>query len=157
MASRRKETQRPPRRNGPPLEVMQFWGTPLFLCPGKRMRRGSLLTGYKFETLATIPATWGETPRDYIEGRETQVVSNKEQYCSIVRTGIGKTILCLGGEVDASASRFPLAGHAVQLLTSLQFGIPSPKSPTSPSTGLSSRRRPRSATPATSTPSTASS
>lgn len=30
------------------------------------------------------------------------VVSNKAQYCSVVRTGIGKAILCLGGEVDAS-------------------------------------------------------
>lgn len=40
--------------------------------------------------------------RDEIEGRETEVVNNKEQYCSVVRTGIGKTVLCLGGEVDAS-------------------------------------------------------
>ncbi|TQS32562.1 hypothetical protein Golomagni_07122, partial [Golovinomyces magnicellulatus] len=67
---------------GPPLEVMQFWG-------------------YKFETLATLPATWADTSRDYIEGRETQIVNNNEQYCSVVRTGIGKTTLCLGGEVDA--------------------------------------------------------
>ncbi|PHH89784.1 hypothetical protein CDD83_5273 [Cordyceps sp. RAO-2017] len=81
MKTRRSEAQRP-RRSGPPLELMQFWG-------------------YKFETLATIPATWGETSRDFIENRENQVVSNKEQYCSIVRTGIGKAILCLGGEVDA--------------------------------------------------------
>jgi hypothetical protein len=36
------------------------------------------------------------------------VVSNKEQYCSVVRTGIGKTILCLGGEVDASKYLFLL-------------------------------------------------
>ncbi|OTA03593.1 hypothetical protein A9Z42_0040680 [Trichoderma parareesei] len=81
MLSRQKE----PRGNsgrGPPPEVMQFWG-------------------YKFETLSTLPAPWAETSRDFIEGRETQVVNNKEQYCSIVRTGIGKTILCLGGEVDA--------------------------------------------------------
>lgn len=57
--------------------------------------------GYKFETLATLPAPWGETSRDYIEGREKEVVNNKAQYCSVVRTGVGKTILCLGGEVDA--------------------------------------------------------
>ncbi|KAF4595004.1 protein rai1 [Ophiocordyceps camponoti-floridani] len=82
MATRRQEAQRPRRMNGPPMEVMQFWG-------------------YKFETLATIPAPWGETSREYIEGRENQVVNNKEQYCSVVRTGIGNTILCLGGEVDA--------------------------------------------------------
>lgn len=58
-------------------------------------------SGYKFETLATLPAPWGETSREYIEDRENEVVSNKAQYCSVVRTGLGKTILCLGGEVDA--------------------------------------------------------
>jgi len=65
-----------------PQEVMQFWG-------------------YKFETLSTLPAPWGETSREYIESRDEQVVNNKEQYCSVVRTGLGKTIMCLGGEVDA--------------------------------------------------------
>ena len=40
--------------------------------------------------------------RDYIENRDDEVVSNKAQYCSVVRTGIGGTVLCLGGEVDAS-------------------------------------------------------
>ncbi|KAG5943012.1 Protein rai1 [Claviceps sorghi] len=57
---------------------------------------------YKFETLSTLPETWHETSREYIENRENQVVNNKEQYCSVVRTGISNTILCLGGEVDAS-------------------------------------------------------
>ncbi|KAI7769149.1 hypothetical protein ACKAV7_004332 [Fusarium commune] len=70
------------RRRGPPLEVMQFWG-------------------YKFETLSTLPAPWAETSRDFIENRENEVVNNKAQYCSVVRTGIGKSVLCLGGEVDA--------------------------------------------------------
>ncbi|RDA95840.1 hypothetical protein CP533_5120 [Ophiocordyceps camponoti-saundersi (nom. inval.)] len=82
MTLRRQEAQRPQLGQGPPLTVMQYWG-------------------YKFETLATIPAPWGETSREFIEGREDQVVNNKEQYCSVVRTGIGKAILCLGGEVDA--------------------------------------------------------
>lgn len=81
VASRQNEGQNR-RRHGPPLEVMQFWG-------------------YKFETLATLPAPWGDTSREFIEHRETEVVNNKEQYCSVVRTGIGKAILCLGGEVDA--------------------------------------------------------
>ncbi len=40
------------------------------------------------------------------------VVSNKAQYCSVVRTGIGKTVLCLGGEVDAS--RPPSLTRALQ-------------------------------------------
>ncbi len=58
--------------------------------------------GYKFETLCTLPAPWSETDRDFIESRDSHVVNNKEQYCSVVRTGVGKTVLCLGGEVDAS-------------------------------------------------------
>ncbi|KAF7548952.1 hypothetical protein G7046_g8497 [Stylonectria norvegica] len=81
VASRAKEGKGKPRR-GPPLEMMQFWG-------------------YKFETLATLPSPWAETSREYIENRENEVVDNKAQYCSVVRTGIGKAILCLGGEVDA--------------------------------------------------------
>ncbi|OIW29657.1 Dhp1-interacting protein Din1 [Coniochaeta ligniaria NRRL 30616] len=78
----RKEQDAQPWKGPIPQEVMQYWG-------------------YKFETLATLPAPWGETSRDYIENRDNEVVNNKEQYCSVVRTGIGKTILCLGGEVDA--------------------------------------------------------
>ncbi|TDZ74257.1 Decapping nuclease RAI1 [Colletotrichum trifolii] len=71
------------QRRGPiPPEVMQYWG-------------------YKFETLATIPAPWGETSREYIENRATEVVNNNAQYCSVVRTGIGQTVICIGGEVDA--------------------------------------------------------
>ncbi|KAL8728538.1 MAG: hypothetical protein Q9181_005316 [Wetmoreana brouardii] len=62
--------------------------------------------GYKFETLSLLPRTWDETSREYIEGREDLIVSNHAQYCSVVRTGIGKSRLILGGEVDAAASRF---------------------------------------------------
>lgn len=63
-----------------------------------------MIQGYKFETLSTLPHPWAETDREYIENRDSLVVSNKAQYCSVVRTGVGKTILCLGGEVDASTS-----------------------------------------------------
>lgn len=59
-------------------------------------------TGYKFETLSTLPAPWGETDREYIENRDREVVNNNAQYCSVVRTGLGKNIICIGGEVDAS-------------------------------------------------------
>lgn len=62
------------------------------------------MPGYKFEALATLPTPWAETSREYIEDRENHIVNNKEQYCSVVRTGIGKATLCLGGEVDASTS-----------------------------------------------------
>ena len=57
--------------------------------------------GYKFEALSLIPKSWDATPREYIESRESHVVSNHAQYCSIVRTGIGSTSIVLGGEVDA--------------------------------------------------------
>lgn len=58
--------------------------------------------GYKFETLCLLPNTWDETPREYIENRESEIVSNHAQYCSVVRTGIGNSVLVIGGEVDAS-------------------------------------------------------
>ncbi|KAK4127754.1 RAI1-domain-containing protein [Parathielavia appendiculata] len=83
LAQRQQEVAgRPGRRNGPLPEMMSYWG-------------------YKFETLSTLPRPWGETSRDYIENRDQEVVNNKEQYCSVVRTGFGNTIVCLGGEVDA--------------------------------------------------------
>ncbi|ELQ39100.1 hypothetical protein OOU_Y34scaffold00514g17 [Pyricularia oryzae Y34] len=85
-----------------PREVMTFWGE-WSSDDFRTFRRNTYLSvvGYKFETLSTIPKPWGETSRDYIEGRELEPTNNKEQYCSVVRTGIGKTILCIGGEVDA--------------------------------------------------------
>ena len=58
--------------------------------------------GYKFEAVSVIPNTWGETSREKIEGRVHEVVNNKAQYCSVVRTGFGKAKLVIGGEVDAS-------------------------------------------------------
>ncbi|KAL8943952.1 MAG: hypothetical protein Q9216_000765 [Gyalolechia sp. 2 TL-2023] len=56
---------------------------------------------YKFETISLLPAPWAETSRDYIESREDLPVNNSAQYCSVVKTGIGKSKLILGGEVDA--------------------------------------------------------
>ena len=60
--------------------------------------------GYKFETLSLIPDTWAATSRDYIENRENEVVNNYAQYCSVVKTGIGKAKMIIGGEVDAGKS-----------------------------------------------------
>lgn len=48
-----------------------------------------------------MPSTWAETSRDYIENRENEIVNNHAQYCSVVKTGIGNTVMILGGEVDA--------------------------------------------------------
>ncbi|EPQ61587.1 hypothetical protein BGT96224_2642B, partial [Blumeria graminis f. sp. tritici 96224] len=58
--------------------------------------------GYKFETLCLLPQPWNETSREFIENRENETVNNFEQYCSIVRTGLGNTTITLGGEVDGS-------------------------------------------------------
>lgn len=48
-----------------------------------------------------IPDIWDAVSREQIEERPNQVVNNKAQYCSVVRTGFGKTKLIIGGEVDA--------------------------------------------------------
>ncbi|WYZ38777.1 hypothetical protein EsH8_III_000691 [Colletotrichum jinshuiense] len=100
-----QKQQNAQQRRGPiPPEVMQFWG-------------------YKFETLATLPAAWGDTSREYIENREDEVVNNNAQYCSVVRTGIGQTVICIGGEVDAVWDSKPVKPGAptnwVELKTSL--------------------------------------
>ncbi|KAH9901996.1 RAI1-domain-containing protein [Xylariomycetidae sp. FL2044] len=81
--------------------------------------------GYKFETLSCLPRPWGEVSRDYIENRDRQIVCNKAQYCSVVRTGIGKTVMCLGGEVDAIWDAKPMKKGApinwVELKTSVEI------------------------------------
>ncbi|KAI9859354.1 MAG: decapping endonuclease targeting mRNA [Trichoglossum hirsutum] len=69
--------------------------------PGNQSQELMSFWGYKFETLSLMPGTWDATSRDYIEGREDQVVNNSAQYCSVVRTGFGKSKLVIGGEVDA--------------------------------------------------------
>ncbi|ORY71622.1 RAI1 like PD-XK nuclease-domain-containing protein [Pseudomassariella vexata] len=111
MKEQRKQQKKQAKRGGQSQpqfspDVMSFWG-------------------YKFETLSTLPATWAETSRDYIESRDEQVVSNKAQYCSVVRTGFGKTIMCLGGEVDALWDSKPMAHGApinwVELKTSAEI------------------------------------
>jgi RAT1-interacting protein len=82
LESRRQQHSSGAARGNTSQDLMSFWG-------------------YKFETLSLIPNHWSETSREYIEGREDEVVSNYAQYCSIVRTGFGKLKLVLGGEVDA--------------------------------------------------------
>ena len=48
-----------------------------------------------------MPNHWDATPRDFIEGRDEMIVNNHAQYCSVVKTGIGKAKMIIGGEVDA--------------------------------------------------------
>ena len=80
-----------------------------------------------------LPSTWDETPRDYIENRENEIVNNHAQYCSVVKTGIGSTVMILGGEVDAGTDYFQ-ASPAISDFQ--QCGITSPKT-VAQQTGLS--------------------
>lgn len=82
---------------------MSFWGKSVIFIYFVHSPEPTT-TGYKFETLSLIPRPWGDTPREYIEGREEQIVNNHAQYCCVVKTGIGKTRMILGGEVDAGIS-----------------------------------------------------
>ncbi|TVY48011.1 Decapping nuclease [Lachnellula occidentalis] len=82
LDSQKRQSQQRPQPGRPSQDMMSFWG-------------------YKFETLCLLPTTWDETPRDFIENRENEIVNNHAQYCSVVKTGIGSTVMILGGEVDA--------------------------------------------------------
>ena len=96
--------------------------------------------GYKFETLSLLPTPWDGTSRDYIESREDAIVNNHAQYCSVVKTGIGKTKMILGGEVDAGTIHY-LTSRSRKSLIGPQFGTVSPKTRISLSIGLSSKRQ----------------
>ena len=62
------------------------------------------LIGYKFEALSLLPNTWGEASRDFIESRGEITVANFRQFCSVVKTEIGKSKMIIGGEVDGGNS-----------------------------------------------------
>ncbi|KAL8694532.1 MAG: hypothetical protein Q9218_000863 [Villophora microphyllina] len=93
LESRRSQHQQPSQPGAPSQDLMSYWG-------------------YKFETLSLLPAPWAETSREYIETREDLTVNNHAQYCSIVKTGIGKSRLILGGEVDALWDAKPSSSSA---------------------------------------------
>ncbi|KAL8734484.1 MAG: hypothetical protein Q9166_001383 [cf. Caloplaca sp. 2 TL-2023] len=89
LESRDAQHQQPSQPGAASQDLMSYWG-------------------YKFETLSLLPA---ETSGDYIENREDLVVNNHAQYCSVVKTGIGKSRLILGGEVDALCDAKPARVH----------------------------------------------
>lgn len=86
--------------------------------------------GYKFETLVTLPKPWAECSRASIEKRNKKVVSNYEQYISVVTTGIGKVRTLLAGEVDCVWDYLPdekdddVLSHYVELKTSRAIDKP---------------------------------
>jgi len=85
-----------------------------FSQPGRPSQDMMSFWGYKFETLCLLPRPWDETPREYIENRENEIVNNHAQYCSVVQTGIGSTTMVLGGEVDALWDSKPADGGPIK-------------------------------------------
>lgn len=87
-------------------------------------------SGYKFETIATLPKPWAECSRQMIESRTKKQVSNYQQYLSVVKTGIGKVKLLVAGEVDCLWDYIPednkdILPHYVELKTSRALENPS--------------------------------
>jgi RAT1-interacting protein len=81
-----------------------------------------IYSGYKFETIATLPKPWSQCTRKEIEKRNKLEVNNIEQYAVIVKTTIGSTSLLLGAEVDCVYDYKPTDGtdtlsHYVELKT----------------------------------------
>ncbi|KAK5627212.1 hypothetical protein RRF57_002927 [Xylaria bambusicola] len=101
--SKEQQTRQQNGRRGQrfPPEVMTYWGKAIRNHPCSCAVKLIKIVGYKFETLSCLPRPWGEISREFIEKRDENIVTNKAQYCSVVRTGIGETVVCLGGEVDA--------------------------------------------------------
>lgn len=95
LSSKEAQHLQPARPGAPSQDIMSYWG-------------------YKFETLSLLPQPWYSTTREYIKSREDQVVSNYAQYCSVARTGYGKTKMIIGGEVDAGEN---FALNSVLMLT----------------------------------------
>ncbi|ANZ74845.1 BA75_00788T0 [Komagataella pastoris] len=60
-------------------------------------------SGYKFEKMATLPKPWPECTRKEIDNRAKSKCNNIEQYGAIVRTGISRIKILIGGEVDCTA------------------------------------------------------
>lgn len=82
LESRQQQYDQTPMRGAMSQDLMSFWG-------------------YKFESVSLLDKHWCFSTRSEIEAREDTQVSNFAQYCSVVRTGFGKTKIVIGGEVDA--------------------------------------------------------
>ncbi|CCH44341.1 hypothetical protein BN7_3904 [Wickerhamomyces ciferrii] len=87
-----------------------------------------MYSGYKFESIATLPKPLAQVSRATIDKNHKKIVSNAEQYCSIVKTGIGKQRIIIGGEVDCVWDYKPEDSnplpHYVELKTSKVISEP---------------------------------
>ncbi|KAK3075244.1 decapping endonuclease targeting mRNA [Teratosphaeriaceae sp. CCFEE 6253] len=106
-AQQRSQNTQQPRRGEAPQELMQFWGLSRCSVDHITDHPADYWQGYKFEAISTLPTTWAESTREAIEARDSNIVNNHPQYCSIVRTGIGTSTLILAGEVDAVLGEKP--------------------------------------------------
>jgi hypothetical protein len=85
IASQERQSQQVSQPGRPSQDMMSFWGK---ISMPSILSISLTFSGYKFETLCLLPATWADTPREYIENRENEVVNNYAQYCSVVKTGM---------------------------------------------------------------------
>lgn len=91
-----------------------------------------MYSGYKFEALATLPQPLSQVSRLAIEKNSKKTVNDIEQYCSVVKTGVGKKRVVLAGEVDCCWDYKPETGskadnplrHYVELKTSKVISEP---------------------------------
>lgn len=88
-----------------------------------------IYSGYKFESMSTLPKPWLECTRKEIEKRNKLPVNNIEEYCIMVKTSIGSTSLLLGAEVDCVYDFKPTDGsnalsHYVELKTTTPINDP---------------------------------
>lgn len=93
------------------------------------IQRKFIYSGYKFETISTLPKPWYKCSRKEIEKRNKLQVNNIEQYCILVKTTIGSTPLLLGAEVDCVYDFKPNDGsnplsHYVELKTTSPINEP---------------------------------
>ncbi|KAI5951435.1 RAI1 [Candida jiufengensis] len=79
-------------------------------------------SGYKFESIVTIPDVWSNISRKYIENRHKLPINNYEQFLSVIKTGIGNVKIILAGEIDCCWDYIPdnpanSLSHYVELKT----------------------------------------
>lgn len=109
------------------LKRRQHTATPLHASNDDYQKRCEY-SGYKFETVTTLPKPWADCSRELIEGRSKNTVNNYEQYISAARTGIGKVKILLAGEIDCIWDYIPekkdILSHYVELKTSAMIENP---------------------------------
>lgn len=58
--------------------------------------------GYKFEALSTVAVPPDQATPEMLAERETAIVNNNEQFCSVLKTRFGDHLIYIGAEVDCA-------------------------------------------------------